>query len=216
MSPAKAVVSPQREPDIDEELARYGLTWEIVQNAVVEALERGGDSFLNALPSTRGTLIYHTMFGVLNNQLAPSGWIVNSKHCKMLSPEKDFYFSPKSATGVAAPQFGPPRLDLRISSLAAQALNANSDSELQGALPLEGVTKKESLAAPIRHVYLMIECVDENSVRLELGEPLNVSDSGIVDQWARRIILPTVSRAGITTSFGDEDDYEFGFGIEPR
>lgn len=198
---------------LDAALEEYGLTWDIVREALNVGRQSTRRYTAAALPNSKGSAIYHESMQALIHSLVERGWSLDRGWQKIISPDRSIALSVKKATDVGTRRSCGPCVN--ISKRSKEAINAsdeNSDLTLFGP-STERDPAKKSLPKP---VLILVESESEK-LKVEVAEPLTVETDGSVTSWKNRVILPIIERRTIRT-FGDEDgnEDESGFGISSR
>lgn len=204
-----ARVSTGAPDDGERRLAAFGLSTRLIHDALRPGLSRASNRSSMALRSTPGTDIYHDSMEQLHRQLAGSGWRLTyvDHQPRLLHPDGLISFTIASGTNVANPDYRQkPRTrrkgEATRSSLPgprAQLSTLFDESEVEQGQELVAAAE----AAPL---WLLVHERTRRGLNLELSRPAEMTASGIVTDWADRIVLGFLDIEGDMSAFDFPDD----------
>lgn len=203
----------------ERRLGEFGLTTELIHAALRPGLSRAANRTSMALRSTPGTDLYHESMEQLHLQLAEAGWrlVYIDRQPRLLHPGGLISFTIASGTNVANP-------DLRHKPRTRRKGKATRDSlpepraEVTGLFDMPANDQAADLvaAAEAAPLWLLVHERTERGLNLELSRPAEMTDSGVVTEWERRIIIGFLDLDGDLSIFSDPDDGDFDVSVEPR
>ncbi len=214
MAIATNLTSPA--PSDDEgRLNAFGLSTELIQDALRPGLTRAFSRTALALASSPGTDIYHDTMEQLAMRLAASGWRLVSvnRQPRLLHPEGIIALALASATNVASrdDRHAPrtrhkgPATCVSLAGPRAQ-LTLFEDPEL---------TELAVLADTAAPLWFLVHERTKHGLYLALARPAEMSEGGIVDKWADWIPIPFLARDTDLAIFTSPDDSGFDVPVEP-
>ncbi|TWP33604.1 hypothetical protein [Leekyejoonella antrihumi] len=208
------------ESDDDGRLHAFGLSSELIHNALRRGASRAANRTSTALKSSPGTDIYHDGIEDFGRLLAPSGWrsVLVDQQPRLLHPDGTISFTIAAAKNVdhtnrLVPRTGRKGPSTRKALAAPQPL----------ATLFEGTdfeTSEEVVAtARASELWLLIyeRASHGGGLYLEFARPAEMSDGGSVNEWRERIPVQFLDIDGDLSAFEPpEDDADYDVPIEPR
>jgi hypothetical protein len=214
-----AIPTALTSPEGEGRLRAFGLSTELIHMALRPGLSRAANRTSKALRSTPGTDIYHDTMEHLHLLLAEMGWsLVHIDHQpRLLHPDARIAVAIASGTNVASwdPRWTP---RTRRKGVATRNSLAGPRAEVVALFDVPGVEQDEELvnAARLAPLWLLVHERTVRGLNLELSRPAGMNASGIVTEWADRIIIGFLDLDGDLTVFDNPDDGGFDVPVQPR
>lgn len=202
----------------ESRLRAFGLSTEILHNALREGASRAANRSALALESSAGTDIYHDGMENLHQILQPDGWrlLRVDLQPRLVHPGGIVSFAIASGVNVGKPNLrtsrkGPATRGSLTTPDLTPSLFADLDAELR--------VKLAAVAERAPFYFLLCERIAAggNGLLLEFAQPAGMTFGGSVNTWGDRIGVPALELEGDLSVFdspgeGDEIDVP----VEPR
>lgn len=202
----KEIIVRSDRVDVGTRLDELGLKIEDLQEAAKANFLAQASCTNNDAPTAAGFLGWNATVRVLREFLSSKGWVrKNIKNSpRLIHPDGDFaimFATGDDATGISALM---PRTRSHKGTTTRDSINDNSlqtslfdDESLPKVVPFRKYIENKS-SKNITWVFLVHVQIDESAenpkhiVRSELSLPVNMDDSGHINDWSERIIVPEI------------------------
>lgn len=205
------LVSPSDAPRPDR-LADFGLSVELLHDAMTPGLIQASTRTSLALNSTPGTDLYHTGLEQLSILLLPLGWkrIWIRRQPRILHPDGLLAITLSAAIGIDAQHPGTEPITGKKGLSTTQSLD----------MPYPDMEALFSLSDTEQHteapLWFLLHERHEAKLKLELSRPQVQDKSGRVVGWSERIPIRPIDLGGAITDFPVNPDDPFDVQISLR
>lgn len=186
-----------REASLEEQLARLGLTAEVITRAVKSGYIARTSCTANHPVVYPGMVQYGETNRHLRDGLKPLGWsCLNDRNMELtISPEGGI------AVVVAGGNEGVGQVDKKLTTRRRKGATTTQAVDTNRQLPFDFLVPD---IAPIvtddgtkvRQTWVLLHFFTRTELRYELALPVTIGDDGYIETWKERIIFPPVSIDG--------------------
>lgn len=202
--------------DDERRLEAFGLSTQLIHSALRPGLSRATNRSAMALNSTAGTDIYHDSMEQLHLHLAEAGWrlVYVDRQPRLLHPDGLLAFTLAKGENVANP-------DRRIRPRTLPKGKATRESLTPPRSGTATLFDTESDVEELEHaaerapLWLLVHERTKRGLNVELSRPTQMNRSGVVDDWAERIILGFLDLDGDLSVFETRGDVGIDVAVQP-
>lgn len=202
--------------DDERRLEAFGLSTALIHSALRPGLSRAMNRTAMAMNSTAGTDIYHDSMEQLHLHLAEAGWrlVYVDRQPRLLHPEGLLAFTMAKGENVANPdrRIRPRTLPKGKATRESLTPQGSRIATLFGA---ESETEELEQAAERAPLWLLVHERTNRGLKVELSRPAQMTQGGVVDDWAERIILGFLDLDGDLSVFENRGDGGIDVDVQP-
>jgi hypothetical protein len=199
-------------------LQSLDLSTELIHTAVQTGLTKARNLSAKALRSSAGTYIYHYTMEQLNLLLSEAEWKLAyvGHQPRLVHPDGLLTFTVASGKNVAHAD-RQKRPHTRPKGESTRASLVKPPNNVIPLFPMQEVDEREAVQAAAQEApfwFLLLEYT-ERGMKIELSRPAEpMTPSGVVNQWADRILVDFLDLDGDLSAFDTPDDEGIDIPIE--